>query len=391
MTCHVHFARALPLALLLFAVPAAAQDALDQRKKELEVETAEIGKYKALSELAAGPRATTEGKASVTNPEVTAEGVVLSHVVAENTARAIAGALEPGNGRRLLIAFGDRPVSTAQYLAMAKGVRILGKNFDAANAKARIYYANKGAGGFKSVPRPGTYYVMRGEMATQAIGPLSVGLAVVDTVASLFRVETTIAGTGLTISESRFRTLLSHDLQEKGWVVAGPPDLATSTKLADKWTNELEPKQRAALDYYGTYMTHLAKKDGKIADLPEGEIAVGQALGTVLGDYDAMQKALYTPVEGVLLATIVEEQAELVEGPKPHILYIAQREAGLTSMEKKGFFTGLGGSIPAFVSAASVIDYALVGGPTPIFGSVRSQTPLMRISDVSRLAINAPR
>ena len=146
-----------------------------------------------------------------------------------------------------------------------------------------------------------------------------------------------------------------------------------------------EKRARRRADYL-KYVGHLAQKDGKPANLPEGEVIVGKALETALNDHATLTKTLFTPINGVLPATVIEEQKLLALGAADRrILDILHHRAALTSITKQGTFTGIF-SVPAYVSASHVVEFALRSpvAAEELYDTVRYDTPVMRVTSVRK-------
>lgn len=378
-------ARTLLTGAAAFALiqPAAAQS-LDDQKKQAEIEKIELDKQKIQADILNQSRATTAGNATVTAPELSAEGLMLSRHVQEQTARAIVSNLGKPGGT-VSVVFGDQPMSTAEYLAVRHGAPALKANLERAAALAKDYYDKPT--GYREMPRTGTFYI------NLINGGPALALSAVTTVASLLRVNTTVTGVALATPNEQFRSVLLQELRRYHWTVDRPRAIVASTPYADALFADMKPAKDAAARYYSKYIARLAQKDGKPANLPEGEVIVGQALATALTDHAALEKALFTPVNGVLPATVIEEQKAMADSAATRrILYIHHHKAALTSITRQGTFTGIFG-VPAHVSASHVVEYALQtpDGREDKFDMVRYDTPVMRVTGVRKwLAGQAP-
>src|SRR5687767_10094031 len=126
-------------ALISFACAGAAQaqTSLDDQKKQLEIEQAELNKQKTMMEILKGPAQSTAGSSQLTTIEQSAEGLMLARHLQERTARTIVSRLgEKADGRIVSVVFGDQPATTADYLAVERGVAALEENLNNANAMA---------------------------------------------------------------------------------------------------------------------------------------------------------------------------------------------------------------------------------------------------------------
>lgn len=360
--------------------PAVGQTTTEEAKAQADLRSAQLANAKAVQDMIAANKQATEGKATLENIETGAEGLRLKHVVEQQLAAKLAAAIGDGGGQSLTVVYGAAPPTTAHYLSIQHFREELKENTAEALGRAKKYYDKP-----KPVRhRPGGPTIH----AVSAIGP-GLALTGISTIASLLRVDTDLKGAALTLAAESLGPIVADRLSKYNWVVRAPNGIATDTPFANELVAELRPGRDEAAHYYEKYLSDLTAKGGKMEELPEDERIIGAALAIVINDYATLVDGLFTPVEGVLPATVLEQEKALATatgGEK--VLFVQGQEAGLTSITKKGFLTGIG-NVPAWVSASSNASYVFVGDATPKFGSVSYQTPVLRVTKVQEWADGA--
>ena len=288
---------------------AQAQVSLADQKTQAEIEKLEAEKQKVVSDMIGASRSATAGSAALATPELTAEGLMLSRHVQEQTARSVVAALGNPAGR-VSVVFGEQPASTAEYLGLKRGSQALHENLRHAAEQGRGLY-NRSApicASFTTPPKGGAQHTKF------LLGFPGIGLALsaVTTVASLLRVNTTVTGAALPVPNEQYKAVLVQELRRKGWAVDPLRSITTKTPYAEKLMDDMACAKDEVANYYSIYQAHLAQKDGKPANLPLNELIVGKALETALTDYATLEKGLFTPVNGVLPASIIEDCPERV-------------------------------------------------------------------------------
>jgi hypothetical protein len=345
-----------------------AQATLADQKTQAEIDKLDAEREKIRIEMIKGANSGIAGTGAVTGPELTAEGLLLSHYLQEKAADKIAAdflAWRAGNGGRtgnVVVVFGDQPPSVADYLAFAKGIDRLRANLVTAVGQ----WGNaRGA-----VPASGA----------NLFDPLT-AVTIATTVASLFKVDTTVAGAALATPNDQFRAILLQEFRERGIPIDPPRSIAGQPGYSQTQLDGLSRQSEEAAIAYREYLDLLKSKGGKPENLKEEQRLAGVSLATALSDYETLRKTLYTPLAGILPAHVIDEQEALFrEGAKRPILYIHQQKAALTTTTKKGLLTGING-IPAFISGSMVVDYS-IAGETPASGAVTVSSPTMRITGV---------
>jgi hypothetical protein len=374
-------ATAIALSLLLGqgGFVAFAQGSLADEKTRAEIRKLEVDRQKAQIDALVAARSGIAGTASVSEPIHTAEGLLLAHHLQQRTAAEIARrfrawrvAHNPGLTGPVYIAFGDQPPSIAEYLALSHGVGRLRENM--AKAVREWDEANR-----SPAPR------QLEKLALIETGSIMVALTAISTVASLLRVNTNLAGSSLRTSEEQFRAILLAALVQEGEAVEPPGTITTSSASAIALFDELTPLRDSAQTRHDAYRRALAAPDGVPANISPNWRVAGTNLATVLADHDALRASLYTPVNGVLPASMIGEQAALhaARDERP-ILYIYNHDAAMMTTTRQGMLSGIRG-VPAFVSASASVDYAFAGA-MPERGSVTVSTPVVRITAVRELA-----
>jgi len=385
----VYFNLAITLLIAGNLIPATAiAGPTDDAAAQSALATAQLERLKTLQSMLAPPPGVAEGKATLTTIESGAEVLQLRHKVEAQLATSLATDIGAGAGKPILLIFGSQPPTTAHYLSIRRGVIELERESKIAVEMARdVFKAKK-----PKLPQPGMYSKMvgiDGGIASTA-GPLGVGLTAVSTLVSLLRVDTELKGAALASNAEALGPVVSRALTVNGWLVQAPSGIASATPYADKLIDDMRPLRDEAAKYYAIYVARLAAKEGKPDALPERERIVGQALATVMANHSALVSGLFVPVNGVLPATVIEEEKALAEAsPDKSILYLQSHEAAMTSITKKGFLTGIIG-VPAYVSASSVFSYTFLDGRGPRFGSVSYQTPVMRVTGVAKWVGSQP-
>lgn len=372
------------LGALLVIIPSAgtAQQTLDDKKKQAEIDKLEAERDKIIADrekvaidAMKGAATGVAGSGTVSSPELSAEGLLLSHYLQEEAAVDIADAFQkwllrnPQRSGPAIIAFGDQPPTTADYYALKGGVDRLRDNLLQATAD------------WEKV-KPGAKSESTKIFSPfAAVGVIPAVITAVTTVASLLKVDTTVAGSALASPNEQFKAILLSKLRERQLPVDPPLTIAGEPKFASKALGSLKDAREAARLAHDAYMTHvkeLAEKDKKPS---KDQATVGASLATALADYDTLRRTLFTPVAGILPAHVVDQQAMLAEqaGSRP-IIYIHHQKAALTTTTKKGLLTGIRG-IPASVSGSLVVDYSFAGD-APQSGAFTVSTPTKRITDI---------
>lgn len=345
-----------------------AQTSLADQKTQAEINKLEAEQQKiTLDTLAATRTAGIAGTTSVTAPEATAEGRLLVRRLQENAATAIVAAYRewlasnPNRNGRVAIVFGDQPPSVAEYLAIRTGFSRL---------KGNLELASHQWGSSMTGPRA-------------FIDPMTISLALtgITMVASMLRTNATIAGATINTPQAQFRAILVTALIEAQFPADQPRTIAGEPVEANRLFADLEPARVAARRSYDAYLEALRAVEGKPERLTANQRIAAANLTSALAEYDTLHRALYTPVNGILPATQLDEQAALFnERDRRPILYIYSNEASLTTTTRQGMLSGIGG-VPAYVSASSVIDYGFAGD-SPQTGRIITSTPVMRITAV---------
>lgn len=384
---HMHLNLVIGLLLASSVIPEAAiASPAEDAAAQSALATAELERLKTLQSMLAPPPGVAEGKATLTDIESGAEVLQLRYQVENQLAASLASGVGVGGGRPILLIFGSQPPTTAHYLSIKRGVIELERDSRTAVAMAREVFKAKR-------PKPRNTYQSQffesGELATVA-GPVGVGLTAISTLVSLLRVDTEMKGAALASNAEALGPIVSQALAGNGWRVQAPSSIARSTPYADSIVEHLRPLREEAAKYYAIYLAHLSAKGDKPETLPEAERIAGQALAMVMTNHTALVSGLFVPVNGVLPATVIEEEKALAEAsPDKNILYVQSHEAAMTSITKKGFLTGIIG-IPAYVSASSVVSYTLLEGNQTRFGSVSYHTPVMRVTGVAKWVDSRP-
>lgn len=357
------------LGLLTAPALVSAQTSLADQKTQAEIDKLELEREKIRIDLIKSANTGIGGTGTVAGPELTAEGLLLSHFLQEQSAAEIAqrfltwrGAPGEGHLGQVVIAFGDQPPSIAEYLAFEQGIERLRSNLVSAVEQWGEARGNEVAS------------------AGNRFDPVT-AITVATTVASLFRVDTTVAGAALATPNDQFRAILLQTLREKGVPTDLPRTIAGKPRYSERQFDSLRLPSKEATDAYREYLDLLKRKGGKLDALEEQQRVAGVSLATALADYEALRKALYTPAAGVLAAHLIDEQESLFrEGAQRPVIYIHHQKAALTTTTRRGFLTGLSG-IPAFISGSMVVDYSFAG-TTPAAGAVTVSSPTMRITGV---------
>ncbi|HYW16259.1 MAG TPA: hypothetical protein VE891_08905 [Allosphingosinicella sp.] len=380
-------------AALLLPTPLAAQPSLADQKLQADIDKAkldmeaarlkmQLDQQSALNTALAAVKGTTGGQASIDKPEATAEGMLLARRLYAGAASQLGDAVEHfPRDKAPIVVFGTAAPSTADWLGFTNLADRLALKLDAAIKDWDLVKSQTPA-----QPPAGPRSLVGA--ATVAATVLNVGTSV----ASLFRVDTNMAGAPLTPTDQQVHSLLSQALADEGFKVdgsglgiAGEP-LRVKNRLA-----RLEPDYlRAHQRYHVQYLAALAKVK-KVEDLPPAQVLAGKHLESAISDYETLQRSLYTSTAGMLPATVIERQAILVEDPDRPIVYIRNHKAALTTLTRKGFLTTLGSSVPIYLNGAAEVDYLLLHGGEVRPGSVVCSTPRARITAVSAATITCTR
>jgi hypothetical protein len=354
-------------------------------KMEAETRKAEVDREKGISETINTSRAGTLGSATVAAAETSAEGLLLSRHVQERTANNIVTALKQWNAnacpRKVVISFNDYPPTTADYDTVKRGFDRLTARLSEANTLAREFYDRSSNTSTAEIKRRlDALQSQLGSVAgAAAIGPV---VTAVTTAASLLKVNTSIQGAALPVSNEQYRAILYQRLSAENCSVDIPRSPKVSTMFVDNEFDKLMGARATAAAYQARYLAHLAKVDGKTSGLTPAELLVGASLNGALDDFKALYKDLYTPVGGVLPAAVIQEQKAIADAQDVGaVIYIQAHKASLTSLTKQGAFTGIIG-MPAYVSAVSTVDYAFRDVSKHQFGNATYVTPLMKLTGV---------
>lgn len=363
-----------------------AQDAQGDQKFRSDMADAELARMKTMQDMIVASKGTATGTATLTDIDAGAEVLLLRNRVETNLGRQLAERVGPGGDRPILLIFGDRPPTTAHYLSLRRGEHEFRLNAETANKMARSVFAPKAGKPKAKKPKPGYLAYVESDFIGAAAGPVGVGLSAISTVISLLRVDTDLKGKALASTAESLGPIVANELTLKGWKVQAPEGIATQTLYADEIVEGLRPQRDEAATYYAIYLSRLQAKEGKVENLTEPERIAGQAVATVVGDYSSLVSGLFVPVNGVLPATVIQEEKALADkAPDQSLLFVTAHEAAMTSITKKGFLTGIIG-IPAYVSASSIASYTLLDRGGAQFGSISYQTPVMRVTDVAKWA-----
>jgi hypothetical protein len=388
---HLHPKLGISATVLAIAAgfsPAAAQTTTDDAKARAELTALQLANTKALQEIIASNKGAAEGKATLTDIEGSAEVLGLRYQMERQMAARFGSEIGCGNGRDVVLVFGNQPPTTAHYLSLKYARAELAHNFDLVIPMARDVFGKK-----VNPPKGGAHFYVE-SLGGGGLGAVSLGLTGISTLVSLLRVDTELKGAALNSTAESMGPLIAQQLVLNGWRVKAPNNVAFAASYAQNVVDQLRPKRDEAQKYYGIYLARLKAKGDKPEDLPERERVAGQALATVINDYSTLVDGLFKPVEGVLPATVVEQEkmlADAAENGNQGVLYVDSHEAALTSITRKGFLTGLGRQIPAYVSASGVASYTFARGKDDVkFGGVSYQTPVMRLMDVAAWVPAAP-
>ncbi|MEA3004225.1 MAG: hypothetical protein QOH81_3013 [Sphingomonadales bacterium] len=379
-----HFILTTAIAALILS-PAHGQTSLaDQKlqadidKVRLDIEAArlkeDLDRQTALTTALAAVRGTTGGSASVDKPEATAEGLLLTRKLYAGAAAQLAAAAHafPEKSSPLVI-FGTAPPSTADWIAFQDVVDRLEPSlrFAASDWKKAVH------------PSSGPPLGRGPKSFMIPIGGIAVALNAITSVASLFRVDTTMAGSPLAATDSQLGSLLSQALIAQGFRVDGINfEIAGEPSRVKEQMSRLLPLYREASRlYHDEYIQRLAAVK-KPDELNPAVALAGKHLEVAVGDFETLQRTLYTSVAGVLPATLVERQAIVAENRGRPLIYVSNYKAALTSMTRKGFLTTLGRNVPIFLNASAELDYILMAGPVMTPGTIICVTPRTRITDI---------
>ena len=384
------------------AQEAAAPTAADQAKAQADLASAQLANAKALQDLIAANKQATEGKATLATVENGAEVLLLRRQMERQIAAELASKAGCAAGRKIVLVFGNQAPTTAHYLGVRHASDELNHNFDMALKMAHAVFDEPTIKP-KPKPRPkgGSPYDLTVEsLAGAAIGggPLgaaSVGVTALSTLVSLLQVDTSVTGGSLNSTADSLGPLVAEQLRADGWDVQAPNNIAYKTDFADGLVDKLRGKRDDAAHYYGIYLARLKTAGDKPEQLPETVRVAGAALATVITNYSTLIDGLFTPTDaGVLPATLVEQEktlADAAETGNQSVLYVDTHEAALTSITKKGFLTGIGGGIPAWLAASGTISYTLARGKDDTeFGAVDYHTPVTRLDRVASWSPAAP-
>lgn len=373
--------------LLCLAAPAIAQEKdLATQKTEQEIEKLKMEVQKGQLDALTTVRALSGPTATVTTPTDTAEAMNFKYAVYDQAVEKLAIDIKTSGYPEPTIVFGTTPPSISAWLSHEENAKA------AARALALATSTWKDS---KALKRK----VDSGFKAAGVIAALPIISAVVSTLVSAIRVDTTIQGAPLKAEEASLSAMLMNHLRANGYKIsfadfmpsrhkAAEADIKTlldrmivydpntgqrgnlealRTNALAAYENEFLP-QKKALEAELKQAVN-ANDAGNVARL-RAKITAGENLATALGLYNIIKDGLLASTNGVVNATQIVRLREFAEadGNKRPVLYILSKEAALTAVTKKGLFVGWR-STPATLRVGLRIDYLLVGNQ-PKRGSV---------------------
>ncbi len=368
----------------LLGSPALGQPSLADQKLQADIDKAkldmeaarlkmQLDQQTALNTALAAVRGTTGGQVSVDKPEATAEGLLLTRRLYTGAAAQLADATGDFPADSVpIVMFGTAAPTTADWIAFDNLVgRLIPKVQTAINDWETVERIQQAPAEAKSF----------GRSVIPALGTAAAVANVVTSVASLFRIDTSMGGTPLTANDQQVRSILAKALADKGFEVDGSGlEIAGEPVRVKRRLATLDGLYRQAhMLYHEQYLPKLAEVK-KIEELPAAVALAGKHLEVAIADYETLQRTLFTAVEGVLPATVIERQAKLVDNPNRPIVYIRNHKAALTTLTRKGFLTTLGSSVPVYVNGAAEMDYLLMYRGRVEPGSVVCSIPRTRMT-----------
>lgn len=338
--------------VMLCSSAAIAQTDASGQKTALEIEKLRTDIRKAQIEadnaMFSPLRSTTGGQAAVSSGEKTVEALFLARATLEGAAAQIADGLTkvaaPSAGVRPMIVWGRTPPSIAQWQSFRRERDRISGLIGRADEKAAVSSFDKSFLGTA---------LLVGNIAAAVV--------------PMIKTDTTIAGGAGFSDENRVRTAMTAALLRANY----DPEVA-EVAVADG--------EASATRLLAPLRPRIEAVRSRIAGSKKAPIAEDVA---ALAAYDLLEKSLYDESAGVIGATVVERQQRLAEqSAATPIIYLLNVDAAVTSTTKKGMFTGLAGSVPAFMSSSTVIDYVIVASGAPQSGTVRCTIEKIRITDI---------
>lgn len=369
------------------AVPAVAGDpvSLSDQKAQAEIDQIRAGiqndRVKSQAELLAAIRGTSAGAATAEKTEAGAEALLLTRRLYGSAAATLADAVSFPAQSRPLVIIGDRAPTVADWYAFKAASRRLHENLNDAAQQWRLASA---------APAKAPSRHLQTFALNLDAGPFSevaVAIDAITSVASLFKYDTAITASPLALSDDGVEAIVTEVLATKGFGIPDGSkfDIDPEPKRVEAAFLEMEPALKEARYAYGAYLQRIRGVD-KPDNIPPAVAQAGRSLETVLTDYDSARKALYTPVNGVLPANLIDREAEMANNRDRPIVFVNRHAAALTTTTSKNFFTSLSPKVPVFVSAAAEIDYVLSYGGHVMPGSVVCSVARARLPDAPSAA-----
>jgi hypothetical protein len=375
------------------ATPAFAADppSLADQKAQIDIDQIRAGiatdRLKSQAELLAAIKGTTPGAATAEKIETSAEALLLTRRLYREAAGKLADAVRFPSGGRPIVMIGDSAPSVAEWYA-----------FDAA-AKRLRQNLRTAADQWTTASRPArrSHLALRSNLMSQEfaagalggvgadpISSIALGIDAVTSIASLFKYDTAVTAAALPFDDNGMDAVVTETLATRGFPmpagsrfeIPGPP------RRVEAAFREMDPDLKAARHAYGEYLQKISAID-KAENIPPAVAVAGKSLETALSDYDAASKSLYTPVSGLLPATLLDREGDIARDPNRPIVYVRRHAAALTTTTSKNFFTSLSSKVPIFVSASAEVAFVVGYGGRFVPGGVVCSVSRVRLTDAA--------
>lgn len=374
---------------LALACPALAQDAgatsdeaaqidLQQKKVDLKKSQLELDK-----DTISAVKTPYSGDVTMGDGAGTAESMVLEDYSLRQAALIMATRIHGMNdpSHPMLVVFGNERPSRSLWLAYNASQQLLIENF----GKANQIWGKAIQLPHVTVSHHGPYYSMMKDDSSSS----SLAILGVETLAGLFKTDFELSGKSLDVSDGKTTAVIYQALSASNIAYTTPQLYRASDDLSSIVDPGLKAVNVTAYNYFLDYQQRLANVGGKTDKLPDNIVAAGQALETVLGNYQALLKYLYTPNDkGVLPAELIAYERDMsVDAP---ILYIRSVRAASSVYVKKNLFSGFSNA-PVYISVTSDIDYTVekTSPAQTCSESVTYSTDLTRVDKIKAYSYSA--
>lgn len=313
----------------------------------------------------------------------TAEGLALSDYAVRRAALQLADDVAKGlgpNPQPVWLIVGATPPTTAGWLAYQHQKQAVADDLAVAIRQwDRVKDVDPDKTSRKSARTPSS-------APPQPISPAAISATALTTGTHLAKTRYVAAGGAPSPADLETRAVIAGALRQRQ--IAVDYESMTLTDAPAVIENDLSALRdgdyRQALARYDAYTDKLVRRDGDTRRMNETILASGKALRTAIDNFDAFERGLFVPVDGVLPATeIVRQKALFDRRASQPLLYVTSVRSNLTTVPRKKGVAGVA-SKPVALRAAALIDYGLIkDGTAASFSTASFKTDEVRFDDAA--------